>query len=142
MKREECIGKTTLAIHAWKNPADREVIASELREKGCSRSYEAVFQRKDGSELFGLMSAAVFKLHDVPYVVSLTRDISERRQAPEALRQKVEALRVSNAELARFNRAMVGRELRMIEMKQEIDELCRRLGEPPRYAKPPEEGGA
>lgn len=88
------------------------------------------------------MSAAVFKLHDVPYVVSLTRDISERRQAPEALRQKVEALRVSNAELARFNRAMVGRELRMIEMKQEIDELCRRLGEPPRYEKPPGGGGA
>ena len=59
-------------------------------------------------------------------------DITERKQAEAALRQKAEALRASNAELEQFNRAMVGRELRMIELKQEINELCRRLGEPPR----------
>jgi hypothetical protein len=33
-----------------------------------------------------------------------------------------------------FNSAATGRELRMIELKQEINELCRRLGEPPRHA--------
>jgi hypothetical protein len=27
----------------------------------------------------------------------------------------------------------MGRELRMIEPKREVNELCRRLGEPPRY---------
>ena len=60
-------------------------------------------------------------------------DITERKQAEVALRQKAEALRASNAELEQFNRAMVGRELRMIELKQEIKELCGRLGEPPRH---------
>jgi len=44
-----------------------------------------------------------------------------------------EALRESNDELTRFNQAMVGRELRMIELKQEVNALCVRLGEPPRY---------
>ena len=61
------------------------------------------------------------------------QDITARKRAEEALRQKAEALRASNAELEQFNRAMVGRELRMIELKQEINELCRRLGAPPRY---------
>ena len=28
---------------------------------------------------------------------------------------------------------MVGRELRMIELKQEINALCAQLGQPPRY---------
>jgi hypothetical protein len=42
-------------------------------------------------------------------------------------------LRVSNEELARFNRAMVGRELRMIELKKEVNELCAQAGQPPRY---------
>ncbi len=60
-------------------------------------------------------------------------DITERKQAEVALRQKAEALRASNAELEQFNCAMVGRELRMIELKQEINELCRRLGEPLRH---------
>jgi len=42
-------------------------------------------------------------------------------------------LRQTNAELQAFNNAMVGRELRMIELKQEIDALCVKYGEPPRY---------
>jgi len=48
--------------------------------------------------------------------------------------RNAEELRVRNEELDRFNRAMVGRELRMIELKEEINELCRRLGESPRHA--------
>ena len=32
---------------------------------------------------------------------------------------------------------MVGRELRMIELKEEIDALCRRLGEAPHYEADP-----
>jgi DNA-binding NtrC family response regulator len=46
-------------------------------------------------------------------------------------------LRQSNAELQSFNNAMVGRELRMIELKKEIDALCVKYGEPPRYGYAP-----
>ncbi len=44
-----------------------------------------------------------------------------------------EGLRVRNAALTRFNAVMVDRELRMIELKREVNELCLKLGEPPRY---------
>ncbi len=43
------------------------------------------------------------------------------------------ALRTANKELEEFNRAMVGRELRMIELKQEINAVCVQFGQPPRY---------
>jgi hypothetical protein len=42
-------------------------------------------------------------------------------------------LQAKNAELERANRVMIGRELRMIELKKEVNELCKRAGEPPRY---------
>jgi two-component system CheB/CheR fusion protein len=58
----------------------------------------------------------------------------ERKRAEEVVLKKVEELRASNEELDQFNRAMVGRELRMIELKEDINALCRRLGEPPRHA--------
>jgi PAS domain S-box-containing protein len=37
-------------------------------------------------------------------------------------------------ELTHFNNAMVGRELRMIELKKEVNELCERSSQPPRYS--------
>jgi two-component system, chemotaxis family, CheB/CheR fusion protein len=51
----------------------------------------------------------------------------------EETRRRAEELRATNEELNRFNEAMVGRELRMIELKQEIDALCAEFGRPLRY---------
>jgi len=42
--------------------------------------------------------------------------------------QGQEALEGSNAELRRFNRAVVGRELRMIELQRQVNELSQQLG--------------
>jgi PAS domain S-box-containing protein len=57
----------------------------------------------------------------------ITQDITERKRAEEELRAR-------NAELTEFNSLMVDRELRMIELKEEVNALCRQAGEPPRYA--------
>jgi nitrate/nitrite-specific signal transduction histidine kinase len=61
------------------------------------------------------------------------KEVGERRKAEEQLQQYMEELRATNEELAAFNRAMVGRELRMIELKKEINELCALAGHPPRH---------
>lgn len=53
-------------------------------------------------------------------------DIIARKKAEQLLQQNMD-------ELTRFNNAMVSRETRMIDLKKEVNELCERLGEPPRY---------
>lgn len=53
-------------------------------------------------------------------------EIAERKRAEKELRE-------SNEELTRFNSAAVDRELRMIELKEEVNELYGRVGEKPRY---------
>jgi PAS domain S-box-containing protein len=60
-------------------------------------------------------------------------DVTKRKRAEEEVRKGLEELRAANEELARFNRAAVGRETRMIELKREINELRARAGEPPRF---------
>jgi PAS domain S-box-containing protein len=60
-------------------------------------------------------------------------DISRLKQAEAEIRRRTDELRASNEELTRFNEAMVGRELRMIELKQEVNALCAQLGQPLRY---------
>jgi PAS domain S-box-containing protein len=68
-----------------------------------------------------------------PHTLALL-DLLARQVADIIARtQAEEALRATNEELVRFNRAMVGRELRMIDLKKEINGLCAQLGQPPRY---------
>jgi hypothetical protein len=65
-------------------------------------------------------------------VVSFS-DIHERLEAEAELRRKSEELRAQNDTLQQFNRIMVGRELDMIRLKRQVNELARRLGESPPY---------
>jgi len=63
----------------------------------------------------------------------ISRDITERHQSEAAMRQQAEELKARNEELERFNRATVGRELHVIEMKKQINILSRELGRAPPY---------
>jgi PAS domain S-box-containing protein len=58
--------------------------------------------------------------------IVLSRDITARKMAEDELRR-------NNEELQRFNRATVGRELDMIELKKQINALARELGRQPPY---------
>jgi PAS domain S-box-containing protein len=66
-------------------------------------------------------------------VVSL-RDITELKAAEEAQRMQADELARRNAELERFNRATVGRELDMIALKRQVNDLSRQLGQAPPFA--------
>ena len=77
---DDVIGTTTVASKIWKNPADRQIVASHLREHGCFENLEFDYLRKDGSLLSGMTSAQVFDLHGEPHFISVTRDITERKE--------------------------------------------------------------
>lgn len=85
--RQETIGQSTLDIPLWKNPADRQKIIDELDRKGFCENFEVLFQGKDGSQIIGMMSAKLITLQGLPHIISITRDITSRKQAEEALRE-------------------------------------------------------
>jgi PAS domain S-box-containing protein len=101
----------------------------------------------DGS----VIDAYDFPFKDVdgtPMILEMDMDITERRLAEaelkkhrehltELVEQRTAELRKTNAELTRFNEVMVGRELRMIELKQQINALSAKLGQPSPYPSQP-----
>lgn len=73
-------------------------------------------------------------LNGIERVLSMATDINARKAAEAILQQQTEELAARNAELERFNRATVGRELDMIALKQQINTLAGQLGQKPLYA--------
>ena len=85
--REDTIGRSCFDINLWTDPANREKIVAELKKKGFCENFEAEFQKKDKSKLPGLVSAKVIILQDVLHIISVTRDVTERKKAEETLRE-------------------------------------------------------
>ncbi|XUX00659.1 MAG: PAS domain S-box protein [Dehalogenimonas sp.] len=86
-------------------------------------------------EVPGKYTQAWYRMTAFPSSEGITvigEDVTEFKKAEEALRE-------SYAELERINRAAVGRELRMIELKKEINRYYVATGQPPRYMLNPEE---
>lgn len=54
-------------------------------------------------------------------------EISDRKNTEQELQRNID-------EIERFNRAMIGREERILEMKSEVNSLRRKMGLPPAYS--------
>jgi len=66
-------------------------------------------------------------------VLNLAQRISRTEEIEKQVVLRTRELAEANEDLMRFNRITVGRELKMIELKQEINELMKSLGQKPRY---------
>jgi PAS domain S-box-containing protein/putative nucleotidyltransferase with HDIG domain len=85
-------GRTSGDIDIWVDPSDRERLVAGLRAEGVVDNLEAEFRRKDGSIATALMSARVIDVGGVPHILSITRDISARKQAEAAVQQSHDML--------------------------------------------------
>ena len=84
---EDAIGKSSLELNIWVDPEDRARLVRELGARGVVNNLEAQFRCKDGTTFTGLMSARVIEVEGVPCLLSITRDISERKRAEEENRR-------------------------------------------------------
>ena len=85
--REDAIGKNSIDLNIWYDPKDRERLVKALKSDGYIENLEARFRRKNGKVGVGLMSARVLRLNQEDVILSITRDITERKQVEDALRE-------------------------------------------------------
>lgn len=79
-------GKTSGDLNIWVDHCDRLKLVEGLRRHGSVTGLETQFRKKNGDLVYGLMSAVVIQLDNVAHILSITRDITERKNFE--LRQK------------------------------------------------------
>jgi PAS domain S-box-containing protein len=97
-------------------------------------TFEGRHKTKDGHTFPVEINANYLEYDEHGYNLAMVRDISGRKQAEEELhklneeleqrvRQRTAELEKKNAELQKTNKLFVGRELRMVELKERIRKL-------------------
>lgn len=90
--REEVIGTTSIELDIWYDPEQRKQLVKELLSKGYVENFEAEFVTKSGVIKTGLMSAKIIFMNNEDNILSITRDISERKRTELALEKKIVSL--------------------------------------------------
>lgn len=139
-------------VYTWANEAGMEFFGTDVIGKeassyflGNQNTYEHVKplfngnedviyleswqKRKDGEKRLLAWWCRVLKdeYGNVSGALSTARDITGQIRTNMELVGKIE-------ELKRWNRAVMGREKRVIELKREVNKLLEKAGQPPRYA--------
>jgi PAS domain S-box-containing protein len=87
---QDVLGKSSLELNIWANPEDRQRLIAGLKKHRVVENLEAQFRHKNGQLKTGLMSASVLSINDKQVILSITRDITERKLMQEE-KEKLQA---------------------------------------------------
>jgi len=91
--REEVIGSSTLEMGLWVKSAERDRFLKSIQEYDQVRNLEVQIRKKSGEIGWVLFSGELVNLFGEPHLITVAVDITERKQAEEALRESEEKYR-------------------------------------------------
>jgi two-component system cell cycle sensor histidine kinase/response regulator CckA len=88
--KDEVLGKTSLELGIWDEPASRSKILEQIKRTGLSEKNVIRLRTKDGQLRMGLFSAEALDVDGHKSILSVVTDITESTQTIEALRESEE----------------------------------------------------
>ena len=121
---EELLTMKISDLEAHESPNDTLKHIQILQEKSEDR-FETKHRKKYGS-IFEVEISVQYKSMDGRRLVVFIHDITNRKKAEKELSYKMR-------QLTRFQKLTIGRELAMIELKKEVNQLLQNLGKDSKY---------
>ena len=127
--REQLVGSDFSTY--FTEPAKAREGYQQVFAKGFVADYPLTIRHKNGKLTDVLYNASVYKDvgGNVLGVFAAARDVTAQKQAEQEVVEQRQRELSRLADLERFQKLTVGRELKMIELKKEVDELKNKLGE-------------
>jgi len=133
---EEVLGKplTVLMPERYRDPHEKGLEHFRRTGEGpvIGKVVELAGLKKDGTEFPLELSISTWRKEEEEeeeeeiFFTALVRDITERKRAEKELQERTDKLQ-------RFHSLTVGRELKMVNLKKEINSLLEQLGQPGKY---------
>ncbi len=128
--KEEVLGKSIFDFisESEKTQAQKSFTQKISDVKSYTDGHERQYQTKSGEKrLFAIHDFFLFNEHgNVISVYTTMEDVTEGKKSSQTLKEKIN-------ELERYKLITVNREMKMMELKNEINELCAQLHQKPRY---------
>ncbi|QWV95403.1 EAL domain-containing protein [Geomonas oryzisoli] len=88
--REEVIGRSGAELGLWLDAGQPEALLREVAQRGAVRDLEVRIRGKSGEELEGLVSAESIEMDGSPFLLTLFKDISERKRLEEVIKHQAQ----------------------------------------------------
>jgi PAS domain S-box-containing protein len=105
-RREDLIGRSINEFYA--DPSQRDAFLRQIRERGSVHDFEIQLRDSVGALLTCAITAAILPGSDAlpPRIVGSMRDITTRKQAEQALKEREEELSIQSRNLEELNMAL------------------------------------
>jgi len=101
--KDNVIGKRSSEINIWTIPDDRKKLTDALEKHGYIENLESIFKSKDGRLIPALMSAKIITLKNKPHILSVTREISDRKKFEQEIIAAKEKAEESEAKFRKLS---------------------------------------
>ncbi|QPD02504.1 MAG: hypothetical protein Nkreftii_000278 [Candidatus Nitrospira kreftii] len=128
-RRDDVMGKTTLMLGIWPDPHERARLIDRLRAEGAVRNLEVSMRMRDGALRQFLISANMITLNGKPCILTIGNDITERKQAEDALYRLNETLEQRVEERTTALRTVQARQHLLLTSTPVVLYACRASGD-------------
>jgi PAS domain S-box-containing protein len=117
--RDEIVGKRTMELGIWKDPARRAQLIEALKARGSVREFPIDVVTRQGEVRSCVVSAEMIDIGQRACILAVTRDVTQQKEQEERLHELSETLRREQVDFVRKNVAL-NEVLQHIEQEKQV----------------------